>query len=779
MVDRRQLLKLSALGTASFAVPQAYSASNITMAYNTGNPIGSTSPKDLSDNAANLDHFVNGENSFYPDRRSVKRKSWKGMEGEFNADQTRRVSDFDFSQSSRETRFVEFMDASGFEPPVPYAQGLNLVRITQTVSYLGNEYRVKSEFLPLTTTAWEADEPKLKLIGDDSLRQEMASADGASLSGWKRGPVVTLGARVHRMLNASAICVWEFADLISHRPDISDPETWDWKPAFDAAYAYAAANYPQHNLRYSKSVEVPGMKYLVSGTIGPTKVGIQTIGEGPLTSVITAMPGFVGDWVFLAQHDGSNGNMGGSGAKELGIDCAGVAVGGANWVDAYDGVKIDNLRVSRVHVDKVGFRMGPRADGLAGRTVSQTIKISLLFVYKDGGGSTVPPVQLIKVQEAQIIGGKAWAGGYDGATRGNTCAWYIEDCRSIDMLGCSAVGAQNFGVEVRASTKSTDGIRLRGMLYENCNGTLRTSSSDAANFPIKALVHDLPRVEFPSSGGFDLGGLYGGFIDAGPTVGTLQADTDQCRVVAQRIANWTDLAVSSKRNLVDSYPNAVDNFKGTNKPIRVIQASTPRMTLGRTDTADFCFWEWSSSVSAENGWRTGFNRAGVDKPVLRGDDTRSFVGPGVDATYSSGHPSWRWSTVYASTGTINTSDAREKTPVRGLTDAEIAAAKVLGKAIGLYKWLAAVQDKGADARQHVGMTVQRAIEVMEEHGLNPFDYGFICHDTWEATEAMHDEEGNCVEPARAAGDRFSFRMDELLAFIATGFEARLSALEAL
>lgn len=139
---------------------------------------------------------------------------------------------------------------------------------------------------------------------------------------------------------------------------------------------------------------------------------------------------------------------------------------------------------------------------------------------------------------------------------------------------------------------------------------------------------------------------------------------------------------------------------------------------------------------------------------------------GTDNAITCGGPSNRFSTVYAGTGTINTSDAREKTPVVSLTDPEIAAAKDLAKEIGSYQFLSAVAAKGAEARHHIGMTVQRAIEVMTAHGLDPFRYGFICHDEWAATE---------TEPA---GDRYSFRPDELLLFIARGFEARLSALEA-
>jgi hypothetical protein len=66
------------------------------------------------------------------------------------------------------------------------------------------------------------------------------------------------------------------------------------------------------------------------------------------------------------------------------------------------------------------------------------------------------------------------------------------------------------------------------------------------------------------------------------------------------------------------------------------------------------------------------------------------------------------------------------------------------------------------------MTVQRSIQVMNAHSLDPFAYGFICYDEWQADE----------ETGLAAGNRYSLRPDELLMFLARGFEARLAALEA-
>lgn len=206
------------------------------------------------------------------------------------------------------------------------------------------------------------------------------------------------------------------------------------------------------------------------------------------------------------------------------------------------------------------------------------------------------------------------------------------------------------------------------------------------------------------------------------------------------------------------------------------------------------------------------------------------IGPGADNARSNGAVFARWSTVYAGSGTINTSDAREKTAVLPLTENEIAAAKQLSAEIGTYQFLSAVAEKGDKARRHVGMTVQRAIEIMQSHGLDPFAYGFICYDKWDdmfinhpavvatpaipaqpaeyetrlanetiiidgkeqtaqknvmictkeavaAIEAVESKEA-WREQTRVAGDRYSFRPDELLLFIARGIDARLTALEA-
>ncbi|WP_217433514.1 tail fiber domain-containing protein, partial [Pseudomonas putida] len=169
----------------------------------------------------------------------------------------------------------------------------------------------------------------------------------------------------------------------------------------------------------------------------------------------------------------------------------------------------------------------------------------------------------------------------------------------------------------------------------------------------------------------------------------------------------------------------------------------------------------------------------------------------VDNSQQLGVSQRRWSVVFASTGAINTSDAREKTPVRSLTANEVKAARLLAAEIGIYQWLASVQDKGeSDARQHIGMTVQRSIEIMELCDLDPFAYGFICYDAWEdeveVIPAVYQEiinhegiasKGALITPelrtvVTPAGDRYSFRTDQLNTFIAAGLRAESDELRA-
>ena len=254
MVNRRNLLKLSALGTASFAAPLAYSASKITMAYNTGNPPGSSSPKDLIDNAEDFDYLLTGDGVSHPNRLGVPLKSWKGMEGEHNADQirreaefdtdqARRESEFDASQDQREDVFGQYLEGSGWTSSGAYAAGISIVSHSQTIDYGGQPYALKASVpasisAPYVTTGnWATESVNFKLVGDNSLRQQLALLPGSRMLGHQRAPITEHIDDVGGMLDAQPVSPWEFAKLVTVKPTLSDPRTWDWAPAIIAAAA--------------------------------------------------------------------------------------------------------------------------------------------------------------------------------------------------------------------------------------------------------------------------------------------------------------------------------------------------------------------------------------------------------------------------------------------------------------------------------------------------------------------------------------------------------------
>ena len=130
-----------------------------------------------------------------------------------------------------------------------------------------------------------------------------------------------------------------------------------------------------------------------------------------------------------------------------------------------------------------------------------------------------------------------------------------------------------------------------------------------------------------------------------------------------------------------------------------------------------------------------------------------IVRPVGDNLYSLGAIGSRWSTVYASTGTISTSDERLKTKFDSVSSAEKRAALKIKESIGRYQFTDAVDSKGDKARYHFGVGAQTVGKILQEEGLNPEQYAFYCYDEWKATEEIE------------AGNRYGIRYEELVMFI--------------
>lgn len=109
-------------------------------------------------------------------------------------------------------------------------------------------------------------------------------------------------------------------------------------------------------------------------------------------------------------------------------------------------------------------------------------------------------------------------------------------------------------------------------------------------------------------------------------------------------------------------------------------------------------------------------------------DSANFY-PGADNTQNLGKAANRWATVYAATGTINTSGADAKIGIREPSDAERRAARrILDIGPKLYRFKDAYDAKGDAARLHAGYIAEDVRDALAAEGLDPWTYGFMCAD---------------------------------------------------
>ena len=101
------------------------------------------------------------------------------------------------------------------------------------------------------------------------LRDELAEPDGASLVGWVREYPLTTEPSVSYVLSLQPISIWEkqFTDLITDKPSINDPQTWDWAPAIQAASNLIRSRFNTYGPGIQNVIDFPGGRYPVKSQV--------------------------------------------------------------------------------------------------------------------------------------------------------------------------------------------------------------------------------------------------------------------------------------------------------------------------------------------------------------------------------------------------------------------------------------------------------------------------------------------------------------------------------
>jgi len=90
----------------------------------------------------------------------------------------------------------------------------------------------------------------------------------------------------------------------------------------------------------------------------------------------------------------------------------------------------------------------------------------------------------------------------------------------------------------------------------------------------------------------------------------------------------------------------------------------------------------------------------------------------------------RFDDIFATNGTIQTSDRNEKQDIAALTSAEMLVAKRISALFKTFRWKDKVAAKGNDARTHTGIIAQDVQAAFTAESLDAGDYSLFISSTW-------------------------------------------------
>jgi hypothetical protein len=203
-----------------------------------------------------------------------------------------------------------------------------------------------------------------------------------------------------------------------------------------------------------------------------------------------------------------------------------------------------------------------------------------------------------------------------------------------------------------------------------------------------------------------------------------------------------------------------------------VNASTVQIINRLSNDGDLTiFQKDGSTVGNITTWDGELAIGRVNCALLFDDDANRIKPHSVqsntvrDNNLDLGGPSARFDDIYATNGTIQTSDRNEKQDIEELSDAEQRVAVACKGLMRKFRWKDAVEEKGDDARIHFGIIAQDLQAAFEAEGLDAGRYAMFISTTWweaeriipavEAVEEVLDEDGNVLTEAVEAVEEYT------------------------
>lgn len=217
--------------------------------YSTQNPLGSADPRDLYDNAENLDTAMNANQDEWTDRLGLKRATFRAAERAadqavnvdipaivdnvdsqaqqyFENAESDREDEFAVSQQDKQQRFNLLLANSGYEYLADYAAGIEITEYNQVLRDTAGELwrAAATTTLPYTTDgAGLPESGAFVAVGDADIRNDLAAGVGAG-----KGGLLVAGAVIY-VDTITDLQALDTSGLVEgQRVDLSDGTSYRW-----------------------------------------------------------------------------------------------------------------------------------------------------------------------------------------------------------------------------------------------------------------------------------------------------------------------------------------------------------------------------------------------------------------------------------------------------------------------------------------------------------------------------------------------------------------------